>query len=71
MPSRLDAFSTRRLQKFIPEFRARTGQLPTRQDLVEAGFSESQLDAGIKDEVIELRYVTLTNGTILKSFVLK
>ncbi len=69
--SHLDPFSSRRLQKVIVDFRTKNGQLPTRQDLAQAGFSDDHLDAAMKDQLIEQRYVTLTNGTILKGFVLK
>ncbi len=67
----LDPFSTRRLQRLIPEFRRKTGQLPTLKDLAENGFAEDLVDAALKDGVIEKMYVTLTNGTILKGFTLK
>jgi hypothetical protein len=67
---KLDPFSTRRLQRFIPEFRLRTGQLPTKRDLEENGFESTQIDAAVRDGVIERLYVTLTNGTIVKGFTL-
>ncbi|MDR3607297.1 MAG: hypothetical protein P4M08_07950 [Oligoflexia bacterium] len=69
--SRLDPFTSHRLKKLIPEFRQRTGQLPTRQDLEENGFSSTQIDAAVKDKLIEPFYVTLTSGTIVKGFKLK
>jgi hypothetical protein len=69
MNKKLDPFTSRRLKGFILEFRERTGQLPTKNDLETNGFESTQIDAAMKDGLIELRYVTLTNGTIVKGFV--
>jgi hypothetical protein len=69
--AKLDPFTSRRLTRFIPEFREKTGQLPTLQDLVTGGFQTEQIDAALKDQLIEPFYVTLTSGTIMKGFKLK
>ncbi len=65
---RLDPFSRKRLEKWIGEFRAQTGQLPTRTDLEAAGFDRGKVDAAIHDKVIGESYVTLTNGVIKKGY---
>ncbi len=68
--ARLDPFTRKRLEKFVADFRDRSGVLPTLQDLATAGFEKSRVDDGIKDGVISEFYVTLTNGTILKGYKL-
>lgn len=64
----LDTFTRRRLLKFIEDFRTRTGQLPTLRDLEAGRFTKPQIDEAIKTRTIELFYVTLTNGTIVKGY---
>ena len=64
----LDAFTARRLTRFIDEFRSQSGQLPSLQDLAKAGFDDERVKAAIKQKLIEPFYVTLTNGTIIKGF---
>jgi hypothetical protein len=66
--SPLDPFTRRRLVRFIEEFRSRSGQLPTLQDLEGNGFDDDRVKSAIKEKVIEPFYVTLTNGTIVKGF---
>jgi hypothetical protein len=68
--SRLDPFTRKRLEKFIGDFRAKSGELPTLKDLADAGFEKERVDAAIKDKVISQSYLTLTNGTIVKGYVL-
>lgn len=66
--SPLDPFTRRRLLRFVEDFRARSGQLPTLRDLEGNGFDEDRVKAAIREKVIEEFYVTLTNGTIVKGF---
>ncbi len=66
--ARLDPFTQKRLEKWIGEFRANTGQLPTRNDLEAGGFDREKVDAAIHDRVICESYVTLTNGVIKKGY---
>ena len=65
---KIDPFTVRRLERFIEEFRARTGQLPTVRDLSDGGFDEDFVDRAVRDGILEQLYVTLTNGTILKGY---
>ena len=67
----LDPFTRRRLIRFIEEYRARQGQLPSRQDLAGAGFTDDAVKAAVKAGVVEELYVTLTNGTIIKGFKIR
>ncbi len=64
----LDSFTEKRLLRFIEKFREQSGELPTLQRFKEAGFSKEQVDSALKRKLIELFYVTLTNGTIVKTF---
>ena len=64
----MDAFSLKRLQKFVAEHREKTGQLATIKDIESAGFSNQDIAFAIKKQIIEEFYVTLTNGAIVKGF---
>ena len=64
----LDQFTGRRILKFITDFKIKTGELPTYQNLEENGFDTDTIKQAIKDELIEELFVTLTNGTIVKGF---
>jgi hypothetical protein len=68
--SRLDPFTRKRLEKFIVDFRTNSGELPTLKNLADAGFDKERVDAAIHDKVISQSYLTLTNGTIVKGYVL-
>ena len=63
-----DAFTLRRLTRFVDGFRSRTGQLPTLKDFADGGFASEIVDRALKDKWIERFYVTLTNGTVVKGF---
>lgn len=62
----MDPFTRRRLLKCISDHRARTGELPTLRILEENGFSRNVVDLAIRDKMIEMMYVTLTNGSVVK-----
>jgi hypothetical protein len=66
-----DAFSQRRLLKFVENLRAETGQLPTLKDFAAAGFGDEAVKQALKLGLIEEFYVTLTQGTIVKAFKIK
>jgi hypothetical protein len=67
----LDLFTRRRIQKFIEDFRRKTGQLPTLRNLKEeGGFAEEVVKLALKNKMIDEFYVTLSNGTIVKGFKL-
>ena len=68
--NRLDAFTRKRLEKFVADFRARSGVLPTLRDLADAGFPKESVDDAIHDRVITQSYLTLTNGAIVKGYIL-
>ncbi len=68
MAARMDAFTRKRLEKFVTAFRDDSGVLPTLADLAKAGFDQSKVDDAIHDKIIVEFYVTLTNGTILKGY---
>jgi hypothetical protein len=69
--SQLDPFTRRRLEKFIEDFRAQRGQLPTLRDLDAGGFPEATVDRALKAGAIERFYVTLTNGSVVKGYKIR
>lgn len=69
--NRLDPFTKKRLEKFIADFRAKEGVLPTLTDLAENGFDSERVKDALHDEVIVEFYVTLTNGVIRKGYKIK
>ncbi len=68
---RLDPFTSRRLTKFIEDYRSSSGVLPTLQDFERAGFSRELIDEAVKQQLIEQFYVTLTSGTVVKGFKIR
>jgi hypothetical protein len=68
---RLDPFTTRRLTKFIEDFRKCSGVLPTLQDFERAEFARDLIELAVKQGLIEQFYVTLTSGTVVKGFKIR
>jgi len=68
---RLDPFTSRRITKFIEEFRQSSGILPTLQDFEKAGFARELVDQAVKHQLIEQFYVTLTSGTVVKGYKIR
>lgn len=66
----MDRFTQLRIAKFVREFRERSGQMPTWNDLEAGGFDRDLVKAALKAKVLEEFFVTLTNGTIVKGFKL-
>lgn len=66
--AKLDAFTCRRITKFVNDHRVSTGQLPTLKDLANGGFDHDIVAAAVKNKTLDTLYVTLTNGTIVKGF---
>jgi hypothetical protein len=66
-----DPFTQRRLIRFVEDFRQSSGQLPTLNDFAAAGFDRILVELSVKNKILEQFYVTLTNGTIMKSYKLK
>jgi hypothetical protein len=67
----IDPFTLRRIARFIDDFRSREGVLPTLKDFEANGFERTLIDSAVRDEKLELLYVALTNGTIVKGYKLK
>jgi hypothetical protein len=65
----IDPFTKKRILSIIDAHRSKAGVLPTLQDFNSLGVSESTIDSAVREKIIELRYVTLTSGTILKGYV--
>lgn len=66
--TRVDPFTRRRIIRFIEEFRTQNGQLPTLRDFAKQHIEESQVDGAIRDGAVEMVYVTLTNGNVVKGY---
>ncbi len=69
--TRIDAFTARRLSAFIEKHRHSTGQLPTLQDFEVAGFERSLIDRAVREDLLVQQYINLTNGPMVKGYVLK
>jgi hypothetical protein len=67
----MDPFTSKRITRFIEDFRRNSGALPTLKDFEAAGFARELIDTAVKKNIIELFYVTLTNGTIVKGYKIK
>jgi hypothetical protein len=67
----LDAFTSKRITRFIEDHRKSSGVLPTLKDFETAGFARELIDVAVRKDLIELFYVTLTNGTIVKGYKIK
>ncbi len=69
--AQIDPFTTKRLQKFVEDYRRNQGQLPTLEDFEKSGFDRELVKKATHAEVLEKFYVTLTNGTIRKGYKIK
>jgi hypothetical protein len=67
----LDPFTSKRITRFIEDHRASSGALPTLKDFEAAGLPRELIDQAVRKDLIELFYVTLTNGTIVKGYKIK
>jgi hypothetical protein len=67
----LDSFTQRRLIKFVNEFRAKSGTPPTLHDFETGGFAKDLIELAVKENLLEMFYVNLTSGTIVKTYRLK
>lgn len=68
---RIDPFTRKRIEKFIEDFRAQFGQLPTLNDFESIGIDAKKIDEAVRDGFISEFYVTLTNGVVKKGYKLK
>lgn len=67
----MDPFTRKRITRFVENFRAESGQLPSLSDFEKAGFEKKWVELAVKEELLEQFYVTLTNGTIIKTFKIR
>ena len=65
---RTDPFTKKRIERFVQDFREKSGQLPTLNDFEEIGIDKSKVELAIKDKILSEFYVTLTNGVIKKGY---
>jgi hypothetical protein len=71
MPGVLDAFTLRRLLKFIEKHRALTGELPMLSDFEREGIDKDFVQLAERAGRIEKLYITLTDGSIRKGYKIK
>lgn len=64
----MDPFTKKRVIRFVEEFRKRTGLLPTLHDFEQDHFSEDLVKEAMKEKLLEQFYITLTNGSIVKTY---
>jgi acyl CoA:acetate/3-ketoacid CoA transferase alpha subunit len=67
----MDAFTAKRITRFIEKFRDSSGVLPTLEEFEKNGFPKDLIEKAVQKDVIELFYVTLTSGTIVKGYKIK
>lgn len=67
----VDPFTLKRIQRFVEDYRAAHGQLPTLDDFATAGFSKDLVKQATRSEILEQFYVTLSNGVIRKGYKIK
>lgn len=67
----MDSFTQRRLVKFVSDFRAKSGTPPSLKDFEGDGFSKELIELAVKENLLEMFYVNLTSGTIVKTYRLK
>ena len=64
----IDPFTRKRIHHFIEMFREKTGQLPSLRDLTDNGFEKPLIQKAEKEKIIEMYYVTLTTGAVIKGY---
>ena len=64
----MDPFTEKRLLKFVADFRARSGTFPAFKDFEESGFTKEIVEDAVKGQLLEMLYVTLTNGSVVKTY---
>jgi hypothetical protein len=67
----MDAFTQRRLLKFIERYREKSGQLPMLSDFEKEGLDKSTVERAERSGLIEQFYVTLTDGSVRKGYKTK
>lgn len=67
----IDTFTQRRLTKFVGDFRAKSGTPPTLKDFEANGFGKEVVNEAVRQDLLEMFYVNLTSGTVVKTYRLK
>jgi len=67
----MDSFTERRITKFVTDFREKSGTPPTLKDFESGGFSKDVIEQAVKAELLEMFYVNLTSGSVVKTYRLK
>ena len=67
----MDLFTQKRIVRFVEEFRKKSGKMPCLKDFEASGFDRERVELAVKDKVLEQFYVTLTSGTVVKTFKIR
>jgi len=59
------------LVKFVTDFREKSGTPPTLKDFESSGFAKDLIEEAVRKNVLEMFYVNLTSGTVVKTYRLK
>jgi hypothetical protein len=65
---KVNAFEARRLCKYLDQFRASKGKMPTLAELTEAGFPKSLIDASVRSKQVLELYSDMTSGAVVKVY---
>jgi hypothetical protein len=67
----MDSFTQKRLVKFVGDFRAKSGTAPTLKDFEQAGLSKELVEDAVHKDILEMFYINLTSGSVVKTYKLK
>jgi hypothetical protein len=67
----MDPVTRKRILKFVEDFRAKSGTPPTLKNFETGGFSKDQVEEAVKSNLLEMFYINLTNGSVVKTYKIK
>ncbi len=67
----MDSFTKRRLIKFVTDFRAKSGTPPALKDFEAANIPRELVEEAVKAGLLEMFYVNLTTGSVVKTYRLR
>lgn len=69
--SKIDPFTAKRITVIVERIRSKSGQLPTIKDFEAEGIDRKTIDRAVLENILDQFYVTLTNGTLVKTYKVK
>ena len=64
----MDAFTLKRLCKFVSDHRAQKGLMPTLADLNSNGFPKELVQLAVKKKLLKELYSDMTSGAVVKVY---